>query len=366
MQVAFIGDPHFGRKVEHAIVRKYVSEGQAKWFESLAIDLRTRGIKKIFITGDIFDTRNAINVEALVHAKRMFETTLADFDVTIVLGNHDMYYENSYDITSIEMIEHLPNVTVYRKEIANTTLFGKKLYIVPWVIESELENFGKFLERISNTRNDNILFGHFEMIGIDMEGGNVSTFGVSPNDFANAASRVISGHYHGKSEQTIDGTSIQYIGSPYPMTFANSDSDHGYWIMNEDLSMEFVLNTISPTFRTIMDTGDIDARGDLSNSFVRLYMNNSRTKEELFAVRNKVEARNPLLIVPLPYKDGSIEVNKSASQRDANQMLNMDNMALSLMYLETYEALIPKLKTNPDGKKAIIDQIADYNKKLGI
>ena len=365
-KVAFIGDPHFGRRAENATIRKHVSEGQKRWFLSLADDLRSRNISQIFITGDIFDTRNSVNVEAMVNTKRLLAETLAEFQIDIVLGNHDMYFENSYDITSIEMLEMIPNVTVHRNGIVKKSMFGYDFYIVPWVISPDLDKFSSFLKEIAPNRSNNVLFGHFEMIGIDMEGGNLSTFGLSPNDFANSAKYIFSGHYHGQSVQSIDGSEIQYFGSPYPLTFANSDSIHGYWTIDSDMKREFIPNTISPTFKTIIDTDDIDSFGDLSNSFIRLYMNNARTKEELFEVRTRLDAKNALLIVPIPYKDGSIETGKNASQRDANVMLNMDAMALSEMYLDINADIIPILKTEKDARKAILDRIREYNSKLGI
>ena len=98
------------------------------------------------------------------------------------------------------------------------------------------------------------------------------------------------------------GSELIYAGSPYPMTFANVDSIHGYWILDEEMNREFVENTISPTFKDIWDTDDLDATQDLSNSFVRLYMSNKLSLEEIFEMRLKIESKNPLKIKATSYQ----------------------------------------------------------------
>jgi len=365
-KIAFVGDTHFGRKAEHATIKRHIKRGQMEYFKWLRDDLVSKGIKVIFFTGDIFDTRNAINVEALVETYRIFKTLLSDFDIHVVIGNHDMYYEDSYDITPLELFNDLSNVTIYRDSITKIKVFDSKtIHMVPWIINDNVGEFHQYLDSISDDKDNNILFGHFEMIGVDMEGGNISTFGLQPKAFTDSAYLTISGHYHGKSALTANGSTIQYLGSPYPLTFANTDADHGYWVMDEECKLEFFLNTVSPSFTTLYDTNDLSELGDLSNSFVRLYINNSKSKDAIFAIRSLIEAKKPLMINVIPYKDGSMnEQNKSASQKDANKLLNMDLFALSEIYIQSNEDSLPTLKTFNDSKKAIMDKVKSLNEQL--
>lgn len=371
MTIALVGDTHFGRKAEHPTIKQSINDGQSAFFDWLESDLRARGVKTILFTGDIFDTRNTVNVEALIKTIRLFKKKFSAYDCVIVLGNHDMYYENSYEICSTEVLDELSNVTVIRG--GNQGLNISKLdiipdhdfYVVPWVIPEKLSEFTVFLDNIKRNRDKNILFGHFEMIGVDMEGGNVSTFGISPNLFADGAKYVLSGHYHGQSSMEIDGSIIRYIGSPYPLTFANSDADHGYWLLNDDMSMEFIKNDISPKFTTIFDTDDLTKLGDLSNSFVRLYMNNSKTKEEIFNIRSIIESKKPIILRVISYKDGSIETNKTPAQRDANKLLSMDLFSLTEIYIDSNSDSLPSISiAHTDAKYAIMDRIRGYHEKL--
>lgn len=364
--IAFVGDTHFGRKAENPTIKKHIDDGQSAFFDWLVDDLNKKGIKKIFFSGDIFDTRNSINLKALIDTKRLFQTKLRNFDISIVLGNHDMYYENSYDVTSLELLEELPNVHVYRKDITSIHINGYDMYIIPWIIHDELPSVVNFLDTLKSNREKNILFGHFEMIGIDMEGGNVSTFGLSPNVFADAAKYVLSGHYHGSSIQEIDGSKILYFGSPYPLTFANSDSVHGYWTWDENNGFSFVENPVSPTFKTIMDTDDLTNLGDLSKSFVRLYINNAKTKEEVFSIKTLIESKKPIYTLTIPYKNGSDEKSKSEAQRNSNKLFNMDLFSLSEIYIDNNSDSLPRLRQNTDSKNAVMTRIRDYISKVNL
>lgn len=370
MSVAIIGDTHFSRKAENPLLKKHIKRGQKEFFEFLVKDLKKRKIKTVFFTGDVFDTRNSINVEALIETKRMFENLMSDFEIHIVCGNHDMYFDDTREITSIELLEWMPNITVHRDQVNCIPINGKDMYIIPWVLPSERTDFISFLSAIEPKKNNNILFGHFDMVGIDMEGGSMSTSGLSPNVFANAASLTISGHYHGHSSQVIDGSVINYVGSPYPLTFANAKSEHGYWILHETGSMEFIKNELSPTFKTIIDTDDLTSITSLENSFVRLYVNNAKTKEEVFYAKSIIESKKPIFLNIIPYKEeGDILINNGIPtdiNKSANKLLNMDTFSLSEIYIDTNPDQLPKLTTHADAKLAVLNKVKEYQIQLNL
>lgn len=371
-KIAVIGDIHFSRKAENPTIKKHIKAGQREFFEFLAKDLEERGIKTILMTGDIHDTRVIIDVEALVTTKRLLQEKFKNFDIHMILGNHDMYYENSYDISSLELFEDIPNVTVYRKNVVQKEFLNKNWYFIPWVIPEKEEKFVGFLEKLAKKpkekRDNTILFGHFDMFGVDMEGnGNLSPVGMDPNMFLKAAKLSLSGHYHGKSQiKKMDGE-LLYVGSPYPMTFANADSKHGYWVLDEEMNKEFIENTISPTFKDIWDSEDLEGLGDLSNSFVRLYMSNSLSLEETFELRLKIESKNPIIIKKIPYegKDKGDEEKKEI-QQEANKLLGMDTVKLSEMYIDQHTSELPSLKLTKNSRKAVLDRIKEYKSTLNL
>ena len=368
-KIAFIGDTHFARKAEHPLIKKYIKEGQLDFFDYLIEELKTRDIKTVVFSGDIHDTRNSINVEALVNTKRLFQDKMKDFDIHIILGNHDMYHENDYDVTSLELFEDIPNVTVYRNNVAKLNWLNKDVYLFPWIIEDNIKKTTIFLEKLGersiDERNNTIIMGHFDMMGIKMEGNSISTFGMDPNLFLNASKLTISGHYHGISETKKSDSTILYSGSPYPMTFANSNQAHGVWVLDEDLNYEFIENTISPKFVDVWDTDVINYSEDLSNSFVRLYMSDTLSQEEEFEIRMKVANKSPLLIRLMPYKGSRKEVEEKVEhEREANRILGMDTLNLSEIYIEQNSDTLPELKLYKDSKVEVLNRIKMYKETI--
>jgi DNA repair exonuclease SbcCD nuclease subunit len=368
-KICLIGDTHFSRKAEHPLIKKNIKEGQLAFFDYLIGELNERNIKTVLFTGDIHDTRQSINVEALVNTKRLFQTKMKDFDIHIILGNHDMYHENAYDITALELFEDIPNVTVYRKNVTVKTFLNKKWYIFPWIIADRETKVVEFLNKMSGNsrkvRDNTVMFGHFEMFGINMEGKSVSTFGLDPNLYMNAAAHVFSGHYHGQSITEKGSDKLIYLGSPYPMTFANADQSHGVWILDEDMNMEYIENTISPNFKDIWDTDDIDAIESLENSFVRLHICDTHSKEEEFEIRLKIENKKPILIRTMPYSDDRVDdESKPEEQREANQIMKMNTVSLSEIYMEQNTEDLPKLKLQADVKAAIMNQINIFDETI--
>jgi len=368
-KIALIGDTHFSRKAEHPLIKKHIKDGQLEFFDFVIETLTKQNIKTVLFTGDIHDTRQSINVDALINTKRLFQEKMKDFDIHIILGNHDMYYENSYETTSLELFEDIPNVTVYRNGIQKQNFLGKTWYMVPWIIEENQEKFVKFLDKLAKNPKekikDTVFFGHFEMFGINMEGNNLSTFGLDPNLFINAAGLTLSGHYHGLSETTKGDNTVLYLGSPYPMTFANANQAHGIWILDENMQYDFIENKISPDFRDIWDIDNLDKLPDLSNSFVRLYINNDNSEEKDFEIRLKVENKKPILIRPMPYKGNRNEIEeKNEHEREANRILKMDTLSLSEIYLDQNNDALPQLRLNSDPKKAILEKLLSYKETI--
>lgn len=371
-KIALIGDAHFDRKAENPIIKKNIKEGQLKFYDFVAEELKRQGVNTIWWTGDIHDNRNNLDVMALVNTKRLFKNTFKNFDIHIILGNHDMYYENSYEYSSLELFEDIENVTVYRDKPVKKSFLGKDVYFFPWITQDREENLVKYLtalagkpkEKINNT----ILFGHFEMLDIKMEGNSISTFGLDKNLFLTASRLVLSGHYHGKSYLKSGDNELYYLGSPYPMTFANADQQHGIWLLDENMNMEFIENTISPNFVDVWDK-DIEKIEDmnLTNSFVRLYISDDKSVEDKLVINLKIEAKHPLKINKIPYKGDPKDIEeKTEIERSANELLSMDTLKLSEVYIEQNQETLPTLQLNTDTKQVVLEKIKTYKRELNL
>jgi DNA repair exonuclease SbcCD nuclease subunit len=331
-KIALIGDTHFARKVNNKLVKGLIDQGQLDYFNSLSEELKEKGVDTIMFTGDVHDTRNSIDVKALVNTKRLLEDTLSDFDVHIITGNHDMYYENDYDIISLELFNNISNVTIHLKEFTKLNVNGYDWHMIPWLTNDRIPDFIEYSETIED-KDNSVLFGHFEMLDIDMEGGNISIHGTDQDIYTKYAKYIFSGHYHGKSITEVNGSIINYVGSPYPLTFANANQEHGIWVIDEEMNSEFLPNIVSPEFTNILDTDDFSKLESLDNSFVKLYMLNTAKEKTKFDIMEKIKSLKPLHITRVYYKEDESDV--SVSEDNVNEAMRKTNLTMSALFSES-------------------------------
>lgn len=337
-KIAIIGDIHLGKHSSDQVRRESIEKGQDDFFENqLVPELKEKGISKIYFTGDIHDHRTQLNVRVACRTRRLFKDVLKDFDITIVQGNHDLYYKNSYEYSSLELFEDIPNVTIYSEKGKSITELNKKWYIIPWIIQERESDFIEFLKRLSNRPaediNNTVVFGHFELNGVKMEGNNVSVHGMDTKYLLKAAKLTISGHYHGKSESIVDDNRLLYVGSPYQLTFINAKDEHGYYILNEDLSYEFIENKVSPRFLNLTDTDDIDNIESLENYFVNIHYNSAMSEEEFLALTTRIDSLTPITKSYIPYsRKEDIEIEDDDAENE--ELISTDMRYLSKLIID--------------------------------
>ena len=113
MPIGLVGDLHLGPKCERSTIKELVIEGQVALHRKMIADFKARGIKTVLFSGDIFTNHAFMTIEVMDYAIRLFRDELKDFDVHIIAGNHDYLYENKQSISSLQLLELLPNVHVY-------------------------------------------------------------------------------------------------------------------------------------------------------------------------------------------------------------------------------------------------------------
>ena len=109
MKIAVITDTHFGaRKGSDMIL-----ESQLRFFRNQFIpELRSAGITNILHLGDFFDNRVHINSKILNTTVKLLSEEMADFQIYIMVGNHDSYFESTIDVNSIEPLSLISNVHI--------------------------------------------------------------------------------------------------------------------------------------------------------------------------------------------------------------------------------------------------------------
>lgn len=227
-----ISDLHFGVKQSDQAFQK----SQLKFFENqLVEELKMRSIDTIFVLGDVFDTRQAVNVQTLNVVMNLFKNTFADFKVKIIVGNHDLYYKTTTEVHSLIALNELSNVEVFEQP-TTFDFHGHKITMLPWITD--------YSEKLDN--KSEYCFAHLDIVGFMMDRVNVCSNGITIKDLTKRFKHIYTGHFHTRSHKEIGTCTIDYIGSPYQITRIDAGQDRGCTILDLDTNeTELIVNTES-------------------------------------------------------------------------------------------------------------------------
>jgi DNA repair exonuclease SbcCD nuclease subunit len=220
--------------------------------------LDEHNINAIFQLGDLFDRRKFINFHTLEQVKSYFFDELESRGITLhtLLGNHDVYWKNTLQVNSTSLVlGEYGNVVVY--DTPTTVDFGGlAIDVIPWICESNEAQVKTF---ISETRSE-VCLGHFELIGFEMDRGNVCHEGFDPSMLSRYET-VMTGHFHHPSSKN----NIVYVGAPGEMTWADYNDPRGFYIYDTDTrELEFIVNPYT-IFRKIFYNDDDLFLNDVQN-----------------------------------------------------------------------------------------------------
>ena len=295
-----IADIHMGIKKGDPVFM----ESQLRFFkEQFVPELTEQDIKTIWVLGDVFDTRQQINTLVINKVIELFRDTLRDFDINIIVGNHDMYLTTDTGINSLKILDLLPNVTVYEKQTV-LTIDNKTILLQPWIID-----YGTYIL----TEHYDYAFMHADIIGFDQGGGRLSESGLVAKELLKHIDAVYSGHYHnGIHRQFEPGKSVTYLGAPYQLTRIDRNGIRGYHILDiatgertlieNKVSIKFTRH-VYPDINIIMVPGnvvDIDIPAE--------YADQTKKITDLVNKLEKMGPAYPVNINYLPAEDDCTEV----------------------------------------------------------
>jgi len=227
-KIAVVSDLHLG---VHQNSEKWLKEALkfAKWFRD---DLDKRGVNEIIIPGDIFHDRTDINLLTIQYAAQIFEEW-KDFRIWIIPGNHDCFFKDNADVTSISIFKLYPNITVFGK--TETLIKNKRtIQFVPWGCN------------VDPTAKSDVIVGHFELNGFKMNSFKVCEGHQDCDHILDVGSIVLTGHFHLRQEMRTKKGLVLYVGTPYEMDYNDIGSEKGYHILDlNDLSIERVVYTLT-------------------------------------------------------------------------------------------------------------------------
>lgn len=214
MRVAIINDTHCGVKNGSDVFLKNAEKFYTDIFFPY---LKENNIDSIIHLGDYFEHRKFVNFKALNQNKRVFLDVLRErgIHMTIIPGNHDVYYKNTNQLNSLTecLSEYNDCVTIYQEPI-DLKVGDMTIGMVPWICP---ENEDKCLEFLENSKS-NIVMGHFELGGFKyMANANIKSHGMDKSKLKKFEA-VYSGHYHTKSTQD----NVTYLGTQLELTWSDA------------------------------------------------------------------------------------------------------------------------------------------------
>lgn len=259
MKVAIFSDVHHGLMLNDPKFHQ-INLDFYDWFLSVC---REEKVDQIWCGGDVFHNRKEINLPTMHNAFMCFDK-LKEFDVKIIVGNHDAFYLENCVIHSLDFFKNWTGFEIF-DELTYRMVDGRRIAFIPWV--------GK--EYQIPLEKCDMAFVHMELIGFEMDGITAS-HGTSPKIF-DECPLVVSGHFHKTQDRSLQKTRIYYAGSPYQHNWGELENKYVHILDLDDMSLKKIENTISPKHHYIRTPDDYS---NIPGNFVRVMIDSDEMEKE--------------------------------------------------------------------------------------
>jgi DNA repair exonuclease SbcCD nuclease subunit len=223
MKVAILTDTHYGARKGS----KYLHDHFELFYKNIFFPaLKEHNVEAIIHMGDAFDSRKSIDYQSLEWAKRVVFEPLKNYEVHMIVGNHDCYYKNTNSVNSPSLLlQTYPNISAYSSP-QTIKVGGLDIMMVPWICS---ENYDETIKQIKKSKAK-IAMGHLELQGFRVNRNLVmEEHGMDAKIF-DKFDKVFSGHYHTRS----DNGKIFYLGNTYEMYWNDVNDTRGFHIFDTE------------------------------------------------------------------------------------------------------------------------------------
>ena len=305
-----------------------------------------RKIKDIVFCGDLFHDRSKIDILVYHRTFEVLQKYLCDHQMTMycLVGNHDMWHSDKWDITSVRPLEALPDFHLIDTE-TSVEIQGKPFDFLPFTHDPVAQ-----LGKLKGPHKGRVLCAHIAIDGAQLNTMHNTRAEVEVEhdgdmvkvsaDLFKTWDHVFLCHYHG--EQKL-AENIEYIGSPLQLSYGEA-FQHKHIIVydTETGEREYVRNTFSP-MHWIIPASDID-KYEMENNFVRLEVDD-------IAATDIVDLRNKIV---KEYKVGSLEIKPANKPVEVNHVVE-DAKAILYKEDEMLERYIDEAGTDGLDKAKLLD-----------
>lgn len=290
--------------------------------------------KHIFFLGDLFHERSKIDVLNYLKTFEIFIKYMSDqsndINMHLLVGNHDMYHKERWDINSIKPLTAIPRVHIVDKP-TRMEIGGRK---IDWMPHTDNPIKELSLLKESNNGAGDILFGHMAVHGAKlniMYGTKSDVIVEYDNDMTPVDYKIFDdwsmtmlGHYHSAQNFSSKG---EYIGSPLELTYGDAFQKKHIAIINlETMEKIYIENKFSPKHLILTPQDVVDENYNLDGNFIRIATDSLKSKETVDIKRQIAKNYKVLSIDAKPkenkVKEDSTVIHDAVSiLQDTKQML---------------------------------------------
>lgn len=300
-------------------------------------------IKTILFGGDLFHDRQKIDVFTY---QKTFEILLKwlptnHFHLYLVLGNHDLWFNEQTSISSVMPFSSLPNCTIIDKP-TRYKIEGAFWDFIPFThdpinaVDLLQKQEGEFQYALGHLAVDGAILHGSSIADVAIEhDGEMVKIGTS---IFKKYKKVFLGHYHC---QQILQPNIEYIGSPLQLSFGEAFQDKHIIIFDcNNANIKYINNDFSPR-HLVIKPEDTD-KYDLEKNFVRIIVENI-SGADLIDMRKQISQDRNI---------GSLEIRQ---QKKSLEKELIDN-AKSILFKEDemIEQYVEKVGDNGLDKEKLI------------
>jgi DNA repair exonuclease SbcCD nuclease subunit len=264
-------------------------------------------ITNILFGGDLFHDRQKIEVYTY---QRAFETlqkrlNTGKFNLYLLLGNHDLWYNEKTSVSSVIPLSALPNVIIISNP-ERIIIEGSTWDFIPFT-HNPIETLNELNQKSGNPE---YALGHISVDGALLHGTQYSDVTVEHDgdmisvgaSLFNHYKHTFLGHYH--AEQIINNK-VEYIGSPLQLSFGEAFQKKHIVIFNGKTGKKkYVENNFSPK-HLVIKADEVD-KYDLENNFIQIKVDDI-SATDLVSMKKELSDKSKL---------GSLEIKQNKKYID--------------------------------------------------
>lgn len=263
--VLMFTDIHFGNKGNS---REFNNDAEAfvNWYCDIAVE---RGIKTGMFLGDWHHHRSTVNVSTLnytISNLKKLNDTFENF--YLITGNHDLFYREKREISSLPMGKHFPNI-----KLIDEPFIQDDVAIMPWLVEDEWKKIPSIKTKY--------MMGHFEIPGFKMNAMvEMPDHGGLNHTHFKHQEYVFSGHFHKRQQSN----NVHYIGNAFAHNYADAwDFERGCTFLEWGGKPEYINWDDGPRYVTasLSAIANNPSKYLLPNSYVKASIDVDLSYEEV-------------------------------------------------------------------------------------